>query len=314
MSFYDIEIKHSYISCGDNGLAEGLIAPALKQAISYKRTAAYFSSSVFEQISEGILSLVGKKGKIELICGPELSQDDNDAISAGYATRAEMISGQFSISFERALNEFSDKNLRLLYELVSKGYMEIKIAYRGKNGIYHDKMGILRDTDDNVIVFYGSANSTGSAYENNYEKIRVISNVNGDNKEALADEEKEFDLLWNNENEFLRVTDFSESAISVINRVIKNKQSTEKKADIVLRDYQEEAIQKWVDNDYHGFYVMATGTGKTWTAIYSAKRLIDRCPCLTVICAPYKHLVKQWCEDVEKVFPKAKIILVSELD
>ena len=53
------------------------------------------------------------------------------------------------------------------------------------------------------------------------------------------------------------------------------------------------------------------GTGKTWTAIYAAKELVGRNKCLIVICAPYKHLIKQWAEDVEKVFPKGKIILIS---
>ncbi|HHX67355.1 MAG TPA: DEAD/DEAH box helicase family protein, partial [Gallicola sp.] len=53
------------------------------------------------------------------------------------------------------------------------------------------------------------------------------------------------------------------------------------------------------------------GTGKTWTAIYSAKQLYECHPCLIVIAAPYKHLIKQWEEDVVKVFPDAKIILVS---
>lgn len=311
MGFQNIEIKHSYISCGDNGIAESLISPALKQAVIYKRTAAYFSSSVFEQISDGILSLVGRKGSIQLVCGPELSQSDNDAIAAGYATKAEMAAGQFTISFEQALQEFSDKSLRLLYELVSKGYLEIKIAYKRKTGIYHDKLGILKDADGNTIVFYGSANATGSAYETNYEKIRVISNILGDNPGLIEDEEIEFDRLWKNENEFLSVTNYSESAITVISRVIKNKSGENKTSGVRLRDYQEEAIKAWVDNGYHGFYVMATGTGKTWTAIYSAKKLMENHPCLTVICAPYKHLVKQWCEDVEKVFPKAHIILVS---
>lgn len=56
---------------------------------------------------------------------------------------------------------------------------------------------------------------------------------------------------------------------------------------------------------------MATGTGKTWTAIYSAKELLKNHTAFIVICAPYKHLVKQWAEDVEKVFPNANIILVS---
>lgn len=56
---------------------------------------------------------------------------------------------------------------------------------------------------------------------------------------------------------------------------------------------------------------MATGTGKTWTAIFSAKELLKTHQALILICAPYKHLVKQWWEDVVKVFPKADIIMVS---
>lgn len=56
---------------------------------------------------------------------------------------------------------------------------------------------------------------------------------------------------------------------------------------------------------------MATGTGKTWTAIYSAKRLLEEHKCLIVIAAPYKHLVRQWAEDVNKLFPDAETVLIS---
>lgn len=80
---------------------------------------------------------------------------------------------------------------------------------------------------------------------------------------------------------------------------------------IELRDYQKEAINAWVKNNYKGFYVMATGTGKTWTAIFSAKKLVEKHSCMIVICAPYKHLIKQWAEDISVTFQKAKIILVS---
>lgn len=56
---------------------------------------------------------------------------------------------------------------------------------------------------------------------------------------------------------------------------------------------------------------MATGTGKTWTAIFSAKELVKKQSTLVLICAPYKHLVKQWSEDVIIAFPTADIIMVS---
>ena len=80
---------------------------------------------------------------------------------------------------------------------------------------------------------------------------------------------------------------------------------------VKLREYQKAAISAWENNGYHGFYVMATGTGKTWTAIYSALKIIEQEDILLVICAPYKHLVRQWYEDVHNVLPDSNIIMVS---
>lgn len=95
--------------------------------------------------------------------------------------------------------------------------------------------------------------------------------------------------------------------------VVKEERSRGKKVKdpIELYDYQKDAIQAWVDKGFRGFYVMATGTGKTWTAIYSAKRLLEEHKCLIVIAAPYKHLVRQWAEDVNKLFPDAETVLIS---
>lgn len=94
--------------------------------------------------------------------------------------------------------------------------------------------------------------------------------------------------------------------------VIEKRKFTRKNSEpIKLFDYQEKAIQKWVENGYKGFYIMATGTGKTWTAIYSAKKLIEDYSRLVVIAAPYKHLVKQWAEDVKRAFKDASILLIS---
>ena len=56
---------------------------------------------------------------------------------------------------------------------------------------------------------------------------------------------------------------------------------------------------------------MATGTGKTWTAIYSALEVNRDTPIFLVICAPYKHLVRQWFDDVHKVFPDCPTVMVS---
>ena len=316
MNFRDLDLQKSYISYGDNNIAKSFLIPALKCAKSYKRSVGFFSSSVLEPIMDGIVALTRNKGQIQLICGPNLSEDDIAAIQAGYDGRDEIIINSFAKDFKKALEDFSEDRLRLLAELIARGTLDIKLAVTNDYGIYHDKLGILEDFDDNIIVFYGSPNSSLNAYQKNYEKIRTVNSWTKSDYECIIDERSEFDDLWSGTNEFVQTYDYKESAKKNIVQVIEERSSTSVAVDsknepIQLRDYQEQAIQVWVNNDYHGFYVMATGTGKTWTAIYSAKRLLEKHSAMIVICAPYKHLVKQWAEDVEKAFPKSKIILVS---
>ena len=312
MTYQELEIKRSYVSVGQENIAKSFLTPALKCTKSYKRSVGFFSSSVLQPIVDGIVALARNSGQIQLIASPNLTEDDIQAISTGYAAREKVINASFTRDFMKEIEVFDDAKLQLLATLIARGTLDIKIAVTDTLGIYHDKLGILEDFDGNVVVFYGSANSTLSGYQNNYEKIRVVKNWIPEEQGSIVDEQKEFDSLWNGTNVFVKVYDYKESAKASILQMIKTRASaTSTKVPIKLRDYQKEAIAAWVKNNYHGFYVMATGTGKTWTAIYSAKELLKTHSAMVVICAPYKHLVKQWAEDVEKAFGDAKIIMVS---
>ena len=312
MTYHELEIKRSYVSVGQENIAKSFLTPALKCTKSYKRSVGFFSSSVLQPIVDGIVALARNNGQIQLIASPNLTEDDIQAISTGYAAREKVINASFTRDFMKEIEVFDDAKLQLLATLIARGTLDIKIAVTDTLGIYHDKLGILEDFDGNVVVFYGSANSTLSGYQNNYEKIRVVKNWIPEEQASIVDEQKEFDSLWNGTNVFVKVYDYKESAKASILQMIKTRASaTSTKVPIKLRDYQKEAIAAWVKNNYHGFYVMATGTGKTWTAIYSAKELLKTHSAMVVICAPYKHLVKQWAEDVEKAFGDAKIIMVS---
>ena len=314
MGLRDLEIKRSYISYGTENIAKSFLVPALKQTKIYRRCAGFFSSSVLEPIMSGIVSMARNDGKIQLIAGPQMTEEDIQAISLGYLKREEIIDAAFSRDFMREIEELDEVGAKLLYELIAQGTLDIRIAVTESVGIYHDKLGILEDVYGDFVVFYGSANSTLSGYQNNYEKIRTVKSWNPADAESIADEREEFEQLWNGKNPFVQVYPYKESAKKHLLTVIERKQSEASKSEgsgIKLRDYQEEAISAWVNNDYHGFYVMATGTGKTWTAIYSAKRLLEEHPAMVVICAPYKHLVRQWAEDVERAIPEGILILVS---
>lgn len=313
MNYKDMNIKRSYISCGEDGIADALIVPALKCTNHYYRSVGYFSSGVFDTIMDGIPTFVRNGGDIKMIASPKLNDEDIDAINLGYEEKERIIGNAFSREFLEEVENFDDSRLALLAELIARGVLDIRIAVTNTLGDYHDKLGILEDFEGNKVAFYGSANSSKNGYRDNYDKIRVVKSWIEGQKDSVDDEVEEFDSLWNGTNKFVEVYEYKESARKHLLQVMERRSNSRKQGNtgIKLRDYQEEAIKAWVNNDFHGFYVMATGTGKTWTAIYSAKRLLEEHSATVVICAPYKHLVKQWAEDVRKAFPDAVLIMVS---
>lgn len=315
MGLRDLEIKKSYISCGDENIAKSFLVPALKHTKSYQRSVGFFSSSVLEPIMDGIVAMYRTGGTIQLVASPRLSVEDIEAIQKGYQKREELICNAFTRDFEAGLDSFEDAKLRLLVDLIANGTLDIKIAVTETSGMYHDKFGILEDFSGDVVVFYGSANSSINGYQNNYEKIRTVKSWIPSDAESVLDERAEFQALWNGTHAFVKVYSYQESAKANLLKVLEKRAQETAEANraepIELRDYQNDAIQAWKENGYRGFYVMATGTGKTWTAIFSARELIKKHPAMVVICAPYKHLVRQWKDDVEKAFPDAKIIMVS---
>lgn len=311
MNFKDCEIKRSYISLGEDGIADSLIKPLLMHAVEYKRSVGFFSSSVLNTILPGIVSFARNDGRIQLVTSPRLTEDDVAAISKGYEKREEIIKTSFSDDFVDGIQEFEEDELNLLVDLIAEGVLDIKIVVTKTTGMYHDKLGIMKDSEGNKVAFYGSANSSCNGYSNNYEKVRVVTSWNESEITSIIDEEEEFDRIWENENPYLEVYEFDNEAMELVESVIDYKKSHGSSAPVKLRDYQERAIEAWINNNYHGFFVMATGTGKTWTALFAAKALLEDHPAMITICVPYKHLVKQWAEDVTSLFPEAEVIMIS---
>jgi superfamily II DNA or RNA helicase len=68
-----------------------------------------------------------------------------------------------------------------------------------------------------------------------------------------------------------------------------------------LRDYQIEAIDNWKANNYIGLLEMATGTGKTFTALTALHELLkEKKRLVVIISCPFIHLAEQWQEEAKK--------------
>ena len=323
MSFRDITLKKTYRT-GENDVINEFLVPALNQSIEYDRAVGFFSSSVLVSLSKGISGLVRNNGKINIVVSPKLSKEDIDAINQGYKNKNEIIEHSLIESLKEELNETDKDRLNLMIHLIECGILNIKIAvFNNKDqiGMYHEKIGILVDKEENKIAFTGSYNESYNSYNNNFESIDVFSTLSMD-YQRVTEKYEDFRKLWNNDTNELEVKEFPEAVKEELftqyyqkdkilseEEIIKKENEINKKyienkelIDPELRSYQREAVNKWKSDNYIGIFDMATGTGKTYTAIGASVQLykdLNKNLAIIIVC-PYTHLVEQWAEDLRK--------------
>ena len=323
MTLKNLDIKLQYRTDDSNKIITEFYIPVLSNATEYYRAVGYFSSTLLISVSRGISKMIGKKGKIKIVTSPNLSIEDIEAIKKGYNEK--------KIIEEAMIREFSnveivaDKmRLNYLSQLIANGDLEIKVAVvkNNLNGIYHEKIGIVIDENNDKIAFTGSLNETFAAYSCNFESIDVFCSWNGGNDlKRIEKKMVDFHNLWENKTDKIDVYDCPEAIKNKIleyrnTEIVKEEDlyyyNTEDKQEIYslpewleLRDYQEEAIRSWIDNDGIGYFNMATGTGKTLTALSAIDYLIkykNEKKVFVVIVCPYMHLVDQWSDDLEQFY------------
>lgn len=318
MSFEELSLKDTYRTSDDDVINDFLI-PCLNSSVMYKRAAGFFSSTALVKLSYGISGLIKNNGKMQLVVSPDLSPEDIEAIKIGYQKKEDIIINRLLECIDEDLIQTQKDRLNLMIDLIEKGILDIKIAilnYGTDIGMYHEKIGILEDTKGNKIAFTGSYNESLNSYVNNFESLDVYTSYSQDYNRVYQ-KEKDFNNLWNNSTDKLNVVDFP---IAVKNKLFKkyyDRDSVKTEEEIILeekkrvitlprmpnnllRDYQNEAINEWALAGYNGVFDMATGTGKTFTALGACVKLINDTEKLAiVIICPYTHLVEQWVEDLE---------------
>jgi superfamily II DNA or RNA helicase len=320
MNFTQLNIKTDYRSSNDD-VVKSFYNPVLSNSILYKRAVGFFSSSSLIELSLGIEGLIKNNGRIQLISSPRLDEKDLEAISKGYLDRNKAIENSLLRSLYAPHNEFEEERLNFISNLICQGYLDIKIAFletKNKLGMYHEKIGIMYDKNENKLAFNGSLNETQNAFSSNFESIDVFfSWVNGDDK-RVETKEKDFDELWDDNTSGVKVIKFPKAVEEKMlsykkdDLVFENKENyiVKKKIDsypavpegMTLYDYQLEAINNWRSNNFKGIFNMATGTGKTITglsAIVELSKYVHHDLFIIIVC-PYQHLVEQWVEDIIK--------------
>ena len=74
-----------------------------------------------------------------------------------------------------------------------------------------------------------------------------------------------------------------------------------------LYKWQNQALRKWEDNQYHGIIDVVTGVGKTVFSLACAKHLQDKgLPLRIRIVVPKISLLRQWQKEIINFFPRCR--------
>ena len=318
MSLKDIDhlIEPNYFSANSD-LVEDFYNLVLKESAKYDRLAGYFSSGSLSVAAKGMTNLIENNGHIRLLCGVQLSKEDWNSISNPEQFK-HLINKNFLDEYENLEDELTWNYTKVLGWMIANEILEVKIGLNYKNGkyipdkIYHPKLGIFYDSDDNCIIFVGSVNESARGWADNSENLSTYKSWQND--VHIPSNISAFEDFWNGTNDNLRVYDVPDESLDFLIKhspkdkveleetIVKIKQlekpDYKKKEVKTPYAYQLDAIDRWFSNGKSGILAMATGTGKTFTSLNCLKKILKEEDVLTVIACPYTHLVEQWKEEV----------------
>lgn len=334
----DLHYQGVYKSDLDN-ILEDFYFPALSVASRYDRAVGFFSASTISYAAQALSMFVKNGGQIRLILGAFSEPEDIEAVKEGYRQKeiSEKIGEELMAMIRDVSDELFQNRFDTLAWLVAHGRLEVKIALR-ERGMYHDKVGIIGDTVGDSVVFSGSANESTHALlpTYNYESINVFPSWKPELEDYYAPHIASFERLWRNESPATAVIDIPtavreklistarklqytpdpeiEAAIAarVRQRIGSQPSTTTSKPrepktingqPFEMKDHQIRALEAWKsEGDFQGTFDLATGAGKTITAIHAIVKLseaVDGLAC--VIAVPYQNLADQWV-DILSIF------------
>lgn len=298
------------LDTSEDNLIDELYTPCLKWAERFDRGVGYFTTGWLTYNVAGLSDFASRGGKMRLITSPILSTEDTDAIIG-----AENQDGSAFLRLEAALLE----NVEILKQemeadiintfswMLYDGIIDMRFAIpceKLEEGDFHDKFGIFYKGND-ALSFSGSINDSKHGFQN-YESIKVFKTWAGTQGYVDADTAR-FEKIWNRKDRNLKMF--------TIPQAVKNKIFELRSPD---RPYSLPAgSSKWVHQDIavktflekeHGILAMATGTGKTVTAMKIINKLFDSGEIRRVVITMYGNdLLDQWAIQIRENYKNKQI-------
>ena len=198
MGLRDLSLKQEYRSDIDDVVSEFFI-PCLTNSIQYDRTVEFISIKSLSTLTFGLENIQDHHAKIRLVSGHRFSTTDLNIIKKLFSHRS---SHRFNGNLIR------DHKITELQKIINDFKVEIKIAIPNSeyvDGVFEERMGIFRDTNDDIVAFSGTSNATFDAENRNFESIDIFTSW--DDKSRVETKINNFEKLWNDETEYVQVYD-----------------------------------------------------------------------------------------------------------
>ena len=173
--------------------------PCLTNSIQYDRTVEFISIKSLSTLTFGLENIQDHHAKIRLVSGHRFSTTDLNIIKKLFGQRS---THRFNGNLIR------DHKITELQKIINDFKLEIKIAIPNSeyvDGTFEERMGIFRDTNDDIVAFSGTSNATFDAENRNFESVDVFTSW--DDKSRVETKINNFEKLWNNETEYVQVYD-----------------------------------------------------------------------------------------------------------
>lgn len=330
----DVHFKHSYSSGYDE--PKDFFTEALIESSTFDLGLGFFSSSGIRSLAYGFALFIANGGKMRVVMNHFLSKEDKEAIENGQKHLVENFENRILSDIKKMAKTLSKEDehfFHCLSYLISINRIEFIATISTKGGLGHDKYGIFTDDEGNKVAFIGSANFSHSALELNGETITVFTSPNDDKR--ISEYQTLFDESWENDTPHLihipidevktyisenfykeslkqllgtsidlredkSINDFCKPLSQRVLDKIELKEQEPRFPFPEERTIQIDAYNAWIKNGKNGVFAMATGSGKTVTALNCLrKQFKENGFYKAIIVVPTQALAIQWKHESE---------------
>jgi len=216
LTLRDLSLKQEYRSDKDDVVTEFFI-PCLTNSIQYDRTIEFITVKSLSTLTFGLENIQDHHAKIRLISGHRFSTHDLNVLTklfdhhekrrfSGHLLRDNKI-GKMILD-KKIENLIIDDKIQHLESKIRDYKLEVKVAIPNSeyvDGVFEERLGVFRDTNDDVVAFSGTSNATFDAENRNFESVDVFTSW--DDKSRVEQKIKNFEDLWTNKTNYVQVYD-----------------------------------------------------------------------------------------------------------